>query len=113
VEIVYSYVNFGRDMIDYLVDTGVKGIVLAGVGDGNTTDEALLGLRDAARQGVAIVRSTRVGSGTTRRNMEVNDDEMGFVASAELSPQKARVLLILGLMKTSDPHKLQSYFYEY
>jgi L-asparaginase len=48
VEIVYSYANFGRGIIDYLVSEGVKGIVLAGVGDGNTTDEALAGLRVAA-----------------------------------------------------------------
>jgi len=52
VEIVYSYANFGRDTIDYLVSQGVKGIVLAGVGDGNTTDEALVGLQDAANKGV-------------------------------------------------------------
>jgi L-asparaginase len=38
---------------------------------------------------------------------------MGSVASMELNPQKARVLLMLGLTKTSDPKKLQEYFYEY
>ncbi len=36
VEVVYSYANLGRDSIDFLVGKGVKGIVLAGVGDGNT-----------------------------------------------------------------------------
>src|SRR4029434_1159391 len=36
-EVVYSYANLGGDMIDALVEKGVKGIVLAGVGDGNTT----------------------------------------------------------------------------
>jgi L-asparaginase len=45
---VYSYANFGRGIIDYLVSEGVKGIVLAGVGGGNTTDEALAGLHVAA-----------------------------------------------------------------
>src|SRR5205085_3256815 len=44
VDIVYSYANLGRDTIDYLVARGVKGIVLAGVGGGNTTDEALAAL---------------------------------------------------------------------
>lgn len=113
VEIVYSYANFGRDMIDYLVSQGVKGIVLAGVGDGNTTDEALAGLQDAAKKGIAVVRSSRVGSGITRRNVEISDDRLGFVVSEELSPQKARVLLMLGLTKTSDVKGLQRYFYEY
>jgi L-asparaginase len=113
VEIVYSYANLGRAMIDSLVREGVHGIVLAGVGDGNTTDEALAALRDAAKQGVAIVRSTRVASGITRRNVEVNDDAMGFIAAEELNPQKARILLMLGLTRTTDRKKLQGYFESY
>jgi L-asparaginase len=31
----------------------------------------------------------------------------------ELNPQKARILLMLGLMKTNDPKKLQDFFMEY
>jgi L-asparaginase len=113
VEIVYSYANFGRDTIDFLVQHGVKGIVLAGVGDGNTTDTAMAGLVDAAKKGVAVVRATRTGSGIVARNIEVNDDKLGLIASMELSPQKARILLMLGLMQTSDPKKLQELFYKY
>lgn len=113
VEIVYSYANFGRDTIDFLVQHGVKGIILAGVGDGNTTDTAMAGLVDAAKKGVAVVRATRTGSGIVARNIEVNDDQLGLIASMELSPQKARILLMLGLMQTSDPKKLQELFYKY
>jgi len=113
VEIVYSYANFGRDTIDFLVQKGIKGIVLAGVGDGNTTDTAMAGLTDAAKKGVAVVRTTRTGSGIVARNIEVNDDKLGLIASMELSPQKARILLMLGLMQTSDPKKLQELFYKY
>jgi len=47
------------------------------------------------------------------RNIEVDDDALGFVASMELNPQKARVLLMLGLTKTSDPTRLQEFFYQY
>jgi L-asparaginase len=113
VEIVYSYANFGRDTIDFLVAQGVKGIVLAGVGNGNTTDAALEGLKDAVKKGVAIVRSTRTGSGVVARNMELNDDQLGFIASGELNPQKSRVLLMLGLTKTSEPKQLQQFFETY
>ena len=110
VEIVSSHANAGREVIDFLVGRGVKGLVLAGVGDGNATDEVIAALRDAAKKGVAVVRATRTGSGIVARNVEVKDDDLGFIASQELSPQKARVLLMLGLMKTSDPRKLQEYF---
>ena len=47
----------------------------------------------------------RVGTGLVGRNIELNDDELGFDASYELIPSKARVLLRLALLKTQDPTK--------
>ncbi len=113
VEIIYSYASLGPELINDLVKEGVKGIVLAGVGDGNSTDSAIAALAEAAKQGVAVVRSSRTGSGLVVRNVEVNDDKLGFIAAMELNPQKARILLTLGLTKTSDPKKLQEYFMQY
>jgi L-asparaginase len=113
VEVVYSYANLGGDIVEALVAKGAKGIVLAGVGDGNTTDAALAALEQAAKKGVAVVRCSRTGSGVVDRNVEINDDKLGFIAGMELNPQKARVLLMLGLTKTSDSAKLQRYFYDY
>jgi L-asparaginase len=113
VEVIYSYANLGGDLIDALVEKGVKGIVLAGVGDGNSTDAALAALERAAKKGVAVVRCSRTGAGVVDRNVEVNDDKLGFIAGMELNPQKARILLMLALTKTSDVKKLQQYFYEY
>ena len=113
VEIVYSHVNLGGETIDFLASQGVKGIVLAGVGDGNSTDAVIAALERAARKGVSVVRSSRVGSGVVDRNVEVNDDKLGFLAAMELNPQKARILLMLGLTKTPDVKQLQQYFLEY
>jgi L-asparaginase len=113
VVIVYSYANLGGEVIDAIVERGIKGIVLAGVGDGNTTDPALAALGRAAKKGVAVVRCSRTGSGLVDRNVEINDDKMGFIAGMELSAQKARILLMLGLNKTSDVKQLQQFFNEY
>jgi len=113
VEIFYAYASMGREFIDDAVKSGVKGIVIAGVGNGNMTRTAIEGLAEAAKRGVAVVRSSRTGSGAVARNIEEDDDGLGFVASMELNPQKARVLLMLGLMNTSDPRKLQALFYQY
>lgn len=113
VDIFYAHANVGRDYIDACVKLGCKGMVLAGVGDGNATEAAVAGLRDAVKKGVAVVRSSRTNSGITDRNVELNDDELGTIASMELNPQKARVLLMLGLTKTSDAPQLQRFFYEY
>jgi len=113
VEIVYSYANLGGEIIDDMVARGVKGIVLAGVGDGNTTDAALAALANAAKKGVAVVRSSRTSAGPADRNIEVDDDKLGLIAGMELNAQKARILLMLGLTQTNDVKKLQQYFYEY
>jgi len=47
------------------------------------------------------------------RNIEVDDDALGFLAADELNPQKARVLLQLGLTRTSDGRALQAMFFAY
>jgi L-asparaginase len=108
VEVIYSYANLGGELIDALVAQGVKGIVLAGVGDGNSTDAAIAALEKAAKKGVAVVRCSRTGSGVVDRNVEINDDKLGFIAGMELNAQKARILLMLGLSKTSDVKNCRS-----
>ncbi len=113
VDIIYAHANMSPDLIEAAVKNGAKGIVVAGVGDGNMTSQALEVLKKVAASGVVVVRSTRLPMGLTLRNNEVNDDEMGFVASGELNPPKSRVLLLLALTKTNDPKRIQQMFYEY
>jgi L-asparaginase len=74
VDILYAHANMSADLIDAAVRNGAKGIVVAGVGDGNMTTPALDALTRAARGGVVVVRSTRLAAGITLRNNEVNDD---------------------------------------
>ena len=112
VDIVYAHANLQADLIDFLADAA-DGIVLAGVGDGNATDLAIDGLSRAAANGVAIVRSSRTGSGFVARDVELNDARLGFVAARDLNPQKARVLLMCGLSLTREPAALQDLFDRY
>jgi L-asparaginase len=113
VDIVYSHENADGALVNAAVAAGAKGIVLAGVGDGNATKEMIDALAAAAKKGVVVVRSTRVGSGIVRRNIELNDDQLGFISAMELNPQKARILLRMGLTKTKDVNQIQRYFLEY
>lgn len=113
VDIIYAHASMSVDLIDAAVRNGAKGIVVAGVGDGNMTAPALEALEKAARNGIVVVRSTRLPMGIVLRNNEVNDDKMGFVASGEFNPAKSRVLLQLALTRTSDPIRIQQMFYEY
>ena len=113
VFIVYAYANVGKEQVDAALAAGAQGIVLAGVGDGNATASMIEALSAAAKKGVVVVRSSRVGSGTVARNVELDDDKLGFVAALELNPQKARVLLQQTLTKTKDVVAVQKYFEEY
>jgi L-asparaginase len=113
VDVIYAHANMSADLIEAALKNGAKGVVIAGVGDGNMTAAALDVLTKAAKDGVVVVRSTRLVQGIVLRNNEVNDDEKGFVASGELNPGKSRVLLQLALTKTKDPVQIQKMFYTY
>jgi len=113
VDVLYITADVSPDLIASAVANGAKGLVTAGVGNGNMTAAALQEVEKAVKNGVVVVRSSRVPSGSIGRNVEVNDDEAGTVASGELNPAKARVLLKLALLKTSDAGKIQQYFDQY
>lgn len=113
VDIIYLHENADGKLIDAAVKLGAKGIVTAGVGNGNMTDAALESLAKAARAGVVCVRSSRVPTGLVGRNIEIDDDSLGLVASYELNPHKARILTRLALLKTNDPKVIQEYFATY
>jgi len=113
VDILFACADMSADLIDASVANGAKGIVIAGVGNGNMTKAALEAAARASKKGVVVVRSSRVVTGTVGRNVEVNDDEMNFVASDELNPQKSRILLMLALLKPRATAEIQDLFYNY
>ncbi|MCW3478849.1 type II asparaginase [Neisseriaceae bacterium JH1-16] len=113
VDIVYGYANMDRVAMDADIAAGAKGIVQAGVGDGSIAAQMMPAFRDARKQGIVMVRSSRVGSGIVARNGEANDDKEDLVVSDTLSAQKARILLMLALTKTQDTKDIQRMFYTY
>jgi L-asparaginase len=113
VDIIYAHANMSPDIIASAVEHGAKGIVIAGVGDGNMTAPAIDAVKAAIAKGTVVVRSSRTNGGIIRRNIELDDDKTGTVASMELNPAKARVLLQLALLKTQDAKAIQGYFDRY
>ncbi|ATF83986.1 asparaginase [Burkholderia gladioli] len=114
VEIVSSYAGASRIGVDALVAAGVKGIVVAGTGNGSIHATLQAALQEAARRGVAVVRASRVGSGHVMRNGAANDEALGFVSAGSLNPFKARVLLMLALAAgIDDAARLQAAFDTY
>jgi L-asparaginase len=113
VDVIAIYEDAPGDLIKAAVDLGTKGIITSGLGNGNLTDACVEALKYARSKGVVVVRASRVVTGFVGRNIELDDNALGFVASYELIPSKARVLLRLALLQTSDPVKIQEYYDKY
>jgi L-asparaginase len=113
VDIIMAYANMDGALVDAAAAAGAKGVVIAGVGNGNLTKPAVTALAAQAKKGIVCVRSSRVTTGRVGRNVELDDDALNFVASMGLNPQKSRVLLRLALTRTSDTKQIQRFFEEY
>jgi len=113
VEIVYMYADANPSMINHLVSEKVDGIIIAGVGNGNFNKVYYDAIANAVKAGVIVCRATRCVAGRVVLKDEVDDDKLGTIVSDDLNPQKARILLMLGLTKTKDKKQLQNYFFEF
>jgi L-asparaginase len=113
VEIVYMYADASPDIIDFLISKKVDGIVIGGVGNGNFNKAYTAAIKRAVAAGIVVCRSTRCASGRVVLEDEIDDNALGTIVSDDLIPQKARVLLMLGLTQSRDKKKLQQYFFEY
>jgi len=113
VDIVYMYADAPSDQIDMLIDKKVDGLVIAGVGNGNFNKAYMDGVKRAIKAGIVVCRASRTPSGRVVLEDEIDDNELGTIVSDDLTPQKARILLMLGLTKTKDKKALQQYFFKY
>ena len=115
VSILYSYIEPDATLIHAAISGGAKGIVFAGTGNGalSVSEETILkeiAARPAAARPV-LVRASRVGNGRVIATAEY--DALNVVPADTLNPQKARILLMLALTKTSDLNEIRRIFSEY
>jgi L-asparaginase len=113
VDVIFIAADSTGDLIDAAAAAGAKGIVIAGVGNGNMPKACVDAAANAVKKGVVVVRSSRVATGNVGRNVELDDDKLGFIASDELNPQKARILLMLALLKQRPAKEMQTLFQTY
>lgn len=114
VEIAYAYVDASATAINAFINDNAAGIIIAGSGDGSFNKAILQAVGTAVKKGIIVVRSSRVVSGRVTQFQEVFDDiKLGTIASDDLNPQKARILLMLALTITKDKNKIQEMFLTY
>ena len=111
VDILYTYAGGDGELAKAAVAIGAKGLVIAGLGAGGVGNARKVLKELSDKQGIRIVRSSRVGSGRVIRDDSAQ--EPGFIAADNLNPQKCRRLLQLALTKTTDPDEIQRMFDEY
>lgn len=109
VEIIYSYAGATGELIKYVAASGkYDGIVIAGTGAGRFSKVEEEALKIARDKGLHIVRSSRVGTG---RVVDIKPYEsLGAISGDNLLPQKARILLMLSLLKSNDRSFIQHIF---
>jgi L-asparaginase len=108
VAILASYAGMEAEAVGCALAGGARGLVLAGMGQGNAPGAVIEAL---AQSSVPVVRSSRVDQGSVDRNLEVDDDRYGFIAARGLGPAKARILLqVLIASGIADPARMQAEF---
>ena len=116
VEIVSEYAGAEGRLIRMLLQGGAPdGLVVAATGLGHVSEATYDAIKEARDRGIPVVISTRVYTGRVlplyaNKGGGVTLQQIGCVLADNLSPQKARILLMLALTRTKDPKQLQQYF---
>ncbi|MDP9993589.1 glutamin-(asparagin-)ase [Variovorax boronicumulans] len=113
VEIAMGYEGVSSVAIDAIAKSGAKALIHGGTGNGSVADRIVPNLQKARTDGVIVIRSSRVPDGFVIRNAEQPDDKYDWVVAHDLRPQKARILAMVALTKTSNTKELQRIFWEY
>ena len=111
IDIVYSYAGADGLLVDAVRNNRSDGLILAGFGGGTFPPAVIDAAVKLVENGIPVVLATRSTAG--RVVITPKKEEQGFIVSDNLLPQKARVLLMLGLTVTQDRHELQQFFYHY
>ena len=111
VDIVYCHAGSDELLIDAVRSNKSDGLVLAGFGGGSFPPKAISAAAEAVKEGIPVVLASRSIAG--RVVMTPRKVEQGFIVSDNLQPQKARILLMLGLTVTTNRDEIQRMFAEY
>ena len=116
VEIVTSYAGADGRLIRSLIRDGdTDGIVVTGLGLGGVPEAMFDAIQEARAKGIPVVVGTRVPTGrvfplSATKGSALSLKAIGCVLADNLSPQKARILLMLALAQSRDSEVLQKYF---
>lgn len=115
VDIVAMYGGADGALVRAAVAAGAKGLVIQALGWGNINVPMFQAVKEQIAKGIPVVISTRVWNGRVLPNYGFEGggktlQQAGAIFADNLSPQKARILLMLALQETRSPAELQKLF---
>jgi L-asparaginase len=114
VDVIFAHIGSDSVMIDAGVAAGARGMVIAGVGRGGMPPVLGRAVRRAIDRGVVVAISSRTGSGRVGQTFNADTQRVAgrgaMIAAQELNPQKARILLMLGIAAKYDAPRLAALF---
>ncbi len=106
VALVYSYPGMDNDQINYYIDKGYKGIVIAGTGLGHVSTYVYQSVERAIQQGILVLMTTQTLHGFVGMNVYSTGRELqnlGVIPGRNLLPEVGYVKLGWVLGQTSNP----------
>ena len=115
VDIIYSYADADGVLIEAAVEQGkAEGLVIAAFPTGSSTPAMEAAITKIMAKGIPVVMTNRGGVGRVRdTRARPGAERSAQLWGDNLTPQKARILLMLALTRTKDPRELQRIFEEY
>jgi L-asparaginase len=115
VEIVKAYSGASSEILNLLVDRGVKGIVIEALGRGNVPPTMVSGIENAIKHNIPVLITSRCPKGRVLDSYGYEGGghhlkQLGAIFTQNLNSQKARIRLMLALGLTSDVNEIKTYF---
>jgi L-asparaginase len=108
VDIIHSYAGADGVLIDAACAAGAQGLVAASLAPGLATPAEKTAYQRALAQGVRVVQTSRAHHGYIPERQYLRT--AGIIPGGDLSPQKSRVLLMLGLARGHDLEAMRGLF---
>lgn len=108
VDVVSAYAGCDGAAMRAAVQAGARAIVVAALPPSLNPPDLDMAVRDACDAGVLVIQGSRAGAGRVLRRRAHR--EAGVVVADNLSPQHARILAMLALVRHSDPEAVQEFF---
>lgn len=111
VYLLKSYTGMGRLEIDFLVQSGARGIVVEAMGRGNLPPAMMQGIADAIKHEVTVVIVSRCPTGRVLGTYGYEGGgkqtkDLGALFGTAMNGQKTRIKLMLALKQTAEKQAL-------